>query len=256
VGPSFSGGCVKQSGNLGAAELSGYNWLSLQEPNRLQATVSPSWNGGCAIRVEAREGDFDSNATDRAEISGTHTVWSAGQEVWYSMSFMLAAGSPMPPSSGWMLVHQFYAQDRTRWISGGSPPLSLEVQTPGGIYLKVRGGAKASEGTNAPRNSQYRLGEAAPGTWHELLFHVRWSVGSEGLVEVWQRQTGQPFSSSPEVVATGPNVLTVAGDVLPVYAETGVYRSRVSTAQVVDYGGLWARPTRVAAEGFFPQPHG
>jgi hypothetical protein len=254
--PSFSGGCyAKGDGNLKASELGDYSFVMLQEAGRLQATTEPGWKGGCAIRVEVREGDVDSNATDRAEMAGNKIVWRAGDDVWYAMSFMLDSQSPMPSPSGWMLVDQFFAQDKSRSISGGSPPLALEVEPQEGprkgIFVHVRGGAKPSAEASAPRDSSYRLSEASPGSWHELLIHVKWSGGSDGLVEVWQRQPNGLFSITPQVSATGPNVLTVAGDVLPVYAETGIYRSRAPYAQVVYYGGLWARPDRVEAEGFF-----
>jgi hypothetical protein len=256
--PSFSGSCdAKGNGNIKASALGDYNWVGVQSASRLQATTEPGWMGGCAIRVEVREGDVDPNATDRAEIAGNKIVWHSGEDVWYALSFMLDPRSPLPSGSGWMLVNQFFAEDNSRSISGGSPPLAVEVGWQGpqkGIFVHVRGGAKPSAEASAPRDSQHWLSAATPGSWHELLIHAKWSSGSDGLIEVWQRQPNGLFSTTPQISAVGANVLTVAEDVLPVYAETGIYRSRAPYSQVVYYGGLWARADRVQAEGLFRLP--
>jgi hypothetical protein len=83
--------------------------------------------------------------------------------------------------------------------------------------------------------------------WHRLLIHAQWSTGDDGLVEVWHSQGNSPFSVTPQVSAPGPNVLTVAGDVLPVFAETGIYRSQSAATQIVYYAGLTAEATQVDA---------
>jgi len=228
--------------------MGGYDHLSDQLPSRVMAVTSPGGRPGCAIRVEIHQGDIDHGGSDRDEFTATGTLWRNGQDVWYAMSFMLDRSSPLPPAGVWMLVHQFFAQDIPAGVSGGSPPLAVEVTHAGAILIDVRGGSKASAYDRAPRDSGYWLSDATPGTWHDLIFHVRWSTGSDGLVEVWQRQPNGAFSAAPQVSAPGPNVLTVAGHVLPVYAETGAYRSTTSVVQTVYHGGLWAAATRTAVQ--------
>jgi hypothetical protein len=250
----FSGGCqsTQTSGNLDASKLGSFNQLLLQAPARLQATVDPYWSSGCAMRIEVHEGDMDSSPTDRAEVAGNRVQWSSGQEVWYAMSFMLDPASALPSTGQWMLVDQFFAQDMTTRASGGSPPLAFEITPTKQARVYIRGGAKTSAAARAPRENSYFLAPASPGSWHELLVHAKWSTEADGRVEVWQRTPNGEFTSSPQVSASGPDILTVAGDVLPVYAETGIYRSRSAATQVVYYGGLWARPARAEAESFFP----
>lgn len=251
---SFSGGCatIQTSGDLDASQLGSYNQLLIQAPERLQATTDPSWGAGCAIRVEVHEGDVDSGSTDRAEFAGNKVLSNNGEEVWYAMSFMLDLDSPLPLPGQWMIVDQFFAQNIAERLSGGSPPLSIEVTPSGQARIYVRGGIKTSAAAPAPRENSYFLAPASPGVWHELLFHVKWSTGADGLVEVWQRASDGSFTSTPQISVSGPNVLSVAGDALPVYAETGIYRSRSAAVQVVYYGGLWARQERAEAEAFFP----
>lgn len=251
---SFTGGCdtTQTGGDLGAGKLGSYNKLLIQAPERLQATIAPSWDGRCAMRFEVRQGDVDSNQTDRAEIAGNRLVWNSGEEVWYSLSFMLAPEDPLPSTGQWMLVDQFFAQDAQDQISGGSPPLALEVTATKQVRVFIRGGAKASADDRVARENSYLLAPAGEGVWHEVLIHVRWSTEANGMVEAWQRTENGSFTSEPQVSAPGPNVLTVAGHVLPVYVETGIYRSRSAATQVVYYGGVWARPQRSEAEAFFP----
>ena len=146
-----------------------------------------------------------------------------------------------------MLVHEFFAQDIPAGISGGSPPFAIEITPAGKIIVHVRGGVKASPDNAAPRDRQAYVALATPGVWHSLLIHIKWSTSSNGLVEVWHRQGGHPFPHTPQAYVTGPDVLTVAGDVLPVYAATGIYRSHTTTDQVAYYAGLTAGPTRTSA---------
>ncbi|MGA9875031.1 MAG: heparin lyase I family protein [Solirubrobacteraceae bacterium] len=251
---SFSGGCdsTQTSGDLEAGKLGSYDKLLIQAPERLQATTDPSWDGRCAMRFEVHEGDVDSNQTDRAEVAGNRLLWSSGEEVWYSMSFMLTPEDPLPSAGQWMLVDQFFAQDAQEQTSGGSPPLALEVTSSKQVRVFIRGGAKASPDDRVSRENSYLLAAAEPGIWHEVLLHVRWSTEANGMVEAWQRTANGSFTSAPQVSASGPNILTVAGHVLPVYVETGIYRSRSAATQVVYYGGVWARPWRSEAEAFFP----
>ncbi len=160
---------------------------------------------------------------------------------------MLSSQNPYPPPGGWLVIDQFFAEDIPGDVSGGSPPVALEV-TPGGyVDLDVRGGAKASASAVDPRDDEYPISQATPGQWQSLLLHVHWSTGSGGLVQVWNRGADGSPTSAPAVSATGPNVLTVGGDVLPVYAETGIYRSHTSSTQVVYYNGVAAAPTAAAA---------
>lgn len=252
---SFSGGCKVPagSGTLDANELGSYEYILSGAQGSVQALPISQDPGHCAIAVTVRQGDFmgDSTVTNRTEFTGPRTLWRSGQNVWYALSFELPSGSPLPRTGGWMLVDQFFAQDSTTGISGGSPPIALEITPKGQIRVHVRGGAKSSADASAPRNHGYFVSSVRRGVWHDLLIHVRWLTATEGFVGVWQRASNGTFTNSPQVSASGPNILTVGGDVLPVYAETGIYRSVSPATQTVYYGGLWARADRAEAEAFF-----
>jgi hypothetical protein len=109
--------------------------------------------------------------------------------------------------------------------------VDIAVTPSGALVADVRGGSKASSLAAAPHDTEYLIARAAPGVWHTVLLHIEWETGDDGLTQIWHRRANGSFSRLPQVSARGPNVLTVAGDVLPVYAETGLYRSRASTVQ-------------------------
>ncbi len=220
----------------------------------MQALWSSGWPR-CAIAVTDRGSDYvgTTEKTNRTEVSAPHKAWRNGESVWYALSFRMTADSPLPRLGAWMVVDQFFAQDLAARISGGSPPVSIEITSSGQVRLHIRAGAKSGPLAEAPLNHSYWLSAVNRGSWHDLLMHVIWSTGVNGLVKVWQRTAAGAFPLDPQALVPGPNLLTVAGDVLPVYAETGIYRSSASTVQTVDFGGLWARPSRAEAERFFSQ---
>ena len=237
---------------LTAAAAADYTWLGEQAPDRLQLVTSPVRRGSYSLRVEVRSGDVDKGKTDRCEVScARHGSWQNGDEVWYALSVYLPEGFPLPAT--WSLFHQFFADD-CAGHTGGSPPLALDVTPSGQTCLTVRGGVKNSAYDRAPREVGYKLGPVAYGKWDDYLLHVRWSTGGDGLVELWRREAGQPWPKDPTARDTGMNVFTVAGVVLPVYAETGYYRGRQPETAVLYHAGLWARPTRETAEEFFAPP--
>jgi hypothetical protein len=239
-------------GEIPLGELVGYDHALLADPSRVQAVSGPTRRPSFSARFEVRNGDYDTQWSDRSELTATKTLWREGNEIWYSTSILLPSSSPLPPAGGWMLVAQWFAQDIPAGVSGGSPPLAIEVTPAGNFLLDVRGGPKATADELAPRNDGYLLGDAAPDVWHDFLIHAKWSSGSDGLVEAWEREAGGRWTADPQVSAAGPNVLTVAGHVLPTYSEVGIYRPRRLETQVVYNAGMWARRSRVDAERFFP----
>ena len=232
-------------GPMSVGQMGGYNYLLTAAPDRLQAVSTPVRRGSYSARIKVPPGD------NRAEYSAPKTLWRNGDDMWYATSILFPSASPLPPSGNWMVVSQWFAQDIPGGVSGGSPPLAIEVTPSGSLHLDVRGGVKASAGTPAPRNDEYPLAQATPAVWHDFLIHAHWSTGSDGLVQAWERTAGNSWTNVPQVTARGPNVFTVAGNVLPVYSEAGIYRSSIPQTQVVYNAGMWARTTRADAESFF-----
>lgn len=47
--------------------------------------------------------------------------------------------------------------------------------------------------------------------WIDIIFHIVFSTTSSGLVEVWARQAGQAFTTSPNLSITGPTHKVIVG---------------------------------------------
>ena len=150
-----------------------------------------------------------------------------------------------PLRGGWLLVDQLFAQDLGR-VSGGSPPFAIEVSPSGRFRAHVRGGSKNDAYAPAPYEAAGNLGRAKPGVSFDFLIRLRFSVNSDGVCKVWMRRSRRRWRSSPTWSYHGVNVLTVAGDSLPVYIETGLYRSTRSATQVLFYRASAAAPSRAA----------
>lgn len=143
----------------------------------------------------------------------------------------------------------------TGQISGGSPALALELSSDGSqIIVHVRGGDKPNSQYDAsPTNVSKLLTPPTKGVWHDFLIHAKWSTGTDGLIEVFWRQAGGQFPATPQVSVSGPNVTSVQGHALPMYAETGIYSDTGAATLVGYHGGLLGAHTRQDAEAFWQQ---
>lgn len=48
-------------------------------------------------------------------------------------------------------------------------------------------------------------------TWIDVIFHAKFATDSTGLIEIWARQSGQAFTTSPNLSITGPTHKVVVG---------------------------------------------
>lgn len=209
---------------------------------RAQIVTSPTPRRGTyAVKFTCAAGQ------NRAEVADIHTTYKPGDEIWGAMSVYL--DPTFPNVTSWFVFHQFFGE--TGGQSTGSPPFAFEINTSGAFVMMVRGGAKASAGTRAPRENGAYVADATLGMWHDFLFHARFAKDSTGLNEMWHRVSGGSFPSAPNASLTGINVLTVAGVDQNVYPETGSYRGTTTAQSVLFNNGLWIRGSRAAAEQYF-----
>ncbi len=242
---TFAGFCnAATAGPLSISETSGFTSQLIATPDRVEAVTSPSFGGRCSMQITAESGDLGGD-TDRDEIAAPHALWHDGDDVWYTLAFMLGP-DPLPQPGGWLLVHQFFAQDIANDVSGGSPPLDVELTSEGDIAVTVRGGVKDSASAAAPENTELDIAPATSGVWHVLMIHVVWSTSSNGEVQVWHSVDGESFMLYPKHPRLARTYTRSAATPARV-SETGIYRSHTSSTQYVDYGGLTAEPTEAEA---------
>ena len=124
--------------------------------------------------------------------------------------------------------------------SGACPPSGV---APGCPYYSGNGG-------DAPRGMAGPLlaipkGQLALGVWHQLVVHVRWTLGTDGVLEVWHRVRGGTWSKTVSMsgVPTLQTGTTFNGTVLTA--------SNLATWQDVDKFGLYRGPSSFAIPVWF-----
>jgi hypothetical protein len=227
-GATFTGGATAL-GPLNGAQIGDYNYVAPELSGHITGVQLPG-RTGYVIETEVSAG------VDATEFISTKGGWNSGDEMWYAMSVSV---DQLPADNTWELLHRFYGADSSG-ANLGPPPVALEIDH-GKLSITVRGGASPTSSPFAP---------ATTNVFHDLLWHIKWSGGSDGFVEVYYRQAGSgPLPCTPQVLATGPN--TYPSGQSSTRAATGVDRAAQSVVQHAYYAGLWARTTRMEAEELF-----
>jgi hypothetical protein len=146
-----------------------------QEPQlRVARAPEPVRGGAMSARFELQKSDPVINNGTRAEL--TAPFEPRGTERWYGFSIFLPDGWTYDRSA------EILTQWHQHWDVGSSPPLALVTR---------RGNWEISQ--NWEGYGQHNvLGQYQTGRWTDWVFHVRWSSGMDGLVQVWK--DGQPVA--------------------------------------------------------------
>lgn len=160
----------------------------------IQRTSAYARTGSYSTRYELRKTDGDIGLSKRSETCRyTKSEPVVKVERWYAASYFLPAD---------------YAVDGapelvTQWHTNiGSPPLALWIQN--GQWRIVQFGNRVTVVGAHDRNK-----------WTDFVYHVKWSTGADGLVEIWKNGT-KIFTK------TGQNIYT--GTASGAYMRTGIYK--------------------------------
>jgi hypothetical protein len=236
-------------GDLTLRQAQDFSVLLEAAPDRLQIVSLPKLSAAHALKITVEPGDHDEgDTTQRTELAAPGVRYWPGDQVWLATSLYLPRGFPFPRPGHWALLGQLYG--RTGGESTGSPPIALEVTPKRRFQLTVRGGSKPDSSSQAPRETQYPLGRASTGVWHEFLLHIRFDDSSTGETEAWHRRGGTLFPTEPTATDIGENVLAVDGVTQAVFPEVGYYRSQDNRAGTVYTRGLALCPDGERAEAF------
>jgi hypothetical protein len=165
-----------------------------------QLVSSPTRNGQYAARFQLNRGDPDVSSSKRAELSKVG-LEPATVERWYGFSIFLPSSWARDPSAE--IVTQWHHAGST-----GSPPLSLNTRD---------GRWEISQHWEGHSNNIALPGMYETERWTDWVFHIKWSAGSDGLVQIWK--DGQPVSGFEN--RTGKNKYN---DGQGVYMKFGIYK--------------------------------
>ncbi len=177
-------------------------------PGAVAISNTVARTGGGSVRITVREGDVeqegdDGERTERAELdSGKHSF--LGRDVWYGFSFLVPSGFPVVENR---LV---IAQWKQGGVSGG--PAVAQRYRAGRHHLTIRDWA-------SPQGERryFTLPEIAFERWVDMVYHIRFSPGEDGIVEVWVNGAGVVSHTGATASRIGEN---------RIYNKVGLYRDR------------------------------
>ncbi len=165
--------------------------------------------GSTSARFEMRKAD--AAEVDRVEFMPT---WQeTNKNRWYGLSIYLPSAN-WATGKDWEILTQFWSQ-YDPGEGGHNPPVSLFVQN-GRYVVKIRWDKdKFHVNGQEDGNKTYDLGPVEKDKWLDFVYHINWSYGSDGVVEVWKN--GQKV-----VDHRGPNSYNDPG--VP-YFKFGIYKT-------------------------------
>lgn len=149
-----------------------------------QVVTTPTRSGGHAVRFQLDRSDPIVAASSRAELVDTTAV-PANAERWYGFSVYLPSAVWQKPDPSAEILAQWHHA-----ANNGSPPLSLTSRN-GKWEISQHWEELGQDGKHTVVANQQ------VGRWTDWVFHIRWSEGTKGLVEVWKdgvrvfQQTGK-----------------------------------------------------------------
>ena len=191
----------------------------LYEPGAVALSKDRSRGGAGSVRITVKEGDVDRRGDDgqkveRAELhSGAYPFLD--RDVWYGFSFLLPEDFPVVNNR--LVIAQCKQSDVE-----GSPLLGQRFRA-GRHYLTIRP-------PGATGNDDVRpLPELRLGRWVDMVYHLRYSFGDDGRIEVW-------MDGKRVVEYAGPTAVKSAADRF--YHKVGLYRDR------------WKQPMTMYADNY------
>jgi hypothetical protein len=125
-----------------------------------------SREGSSSYRSEVKRNDPSVSSGYRAEI--TIPGLSDTGERWYGYSMFFQS---IPTAGGHV----------TQWHpSNSSGSASLALWTDGGKFMVVRNPSGTNLNYYGPKNKTIETGK-----WYDIVWHVKWSSKSDGLIEMW-----------------------------------------------------------------------
>lgn len=193
---------------LAAFWLPGDHGSGRYAPGAVRLSARHARAGRRSVEITLRSGDVaqrgdSGQATERAELdSGKHQA--VGRELFYGFSVLI------PPDFPVVNTRLVIAQLKQVGVAGS--PIIAQRFRAGVHYLTIRD-TRAAGGAHR----YFALPPLEPGTWHDMVYRVRWAADDGGRVEVWMNGERVVKYAGPTAVADGdPRV----------YHKIGLYRDR------------------------------
>ena len=164
-----------ESGQLADFWLPGDYGTGSHTPTAVTVTTEQARSGTRSARITVTEGDIlakgdDGKDVERAELDSGHFPL-LGRDVWYGFSVLLPADFPVVDNR--LVIGTIKQSD---WE--GSPLLGQRFRS-GRHTLTIRPPGAAASG------KPLDLPPLKLGSWVDLVYHLRYSTGGDGEIDVW-----------------------------------------------------------------------
>jgi hypothetical protein len=160
---------ILDAGFEGTNPFTGFTQLSTGTTYSITGSSTLAREGAKSFRAEVRSSDPSSNGEFRAGILPSV---SSGNEVWYGYSTYF---------ENW--AANGGGENVIEWQPSGSAASStLSLWTGDGKFTIVRN-PSAQSGKNAYQSGTLKT--ITPNKWYDFVWHIKWSGGSDGLIELW-----------------------------------------------------------------------
>jgi len=188
----------------GVKLLNYYNSFGKAADYSITRSANIARTGKYSTRYELRNTDADVFGSKRTEAARASNDEPTLAERWYGMSYYLP--NEYVPDTAPELLTQWQS------LKGVSPPLA--IWTKAGKWAIDQKFNLATD-LNTLKTVNTVIGDCETARWTDFVVHVKWSIGSDGLVEVWKDGV-KVFTKS------GPN--TYFGISTGNYMKTGIYK--------------------------------
>jgi hypothetical protein len=205
--------------------LPGNYGSGLYVPGAIILSTNYARSGMHSVEITVREGDIDAAGDDdtrveRAELDSGHFALR-GREAWYGFSLLVPKNFPIVDER--LVISSCKQSDVSRPI----------------VAQRFRNGKHTVTIESQGRKKSYKLPRIPLGQWIDMVYHLRYSTGADGLVEIWMNGKQVVSYSGP---AADPNAKNAF------YNKIGLYRDRLKAPMTIYYDNYAMGGSREAVD--------
>ena len=186
---TFGAGSLRDAPGTGPSN-DGVWWVEQKAGTSRAKTVNI--DGGTVLRLHTEPGDRDVSGSGNHErndvaLSQATTDCYEGREQWWEHTIFFPDdyNSPPPgPGQHWYALSNFHHTGKT-----GQSNFTLYHEPGVGFLFGGFGGTTVANDPSHPGYFSARGGPVRKNTWYNLVYHVKWSSGSDGFLDAWVNGT-------------------------------------------------------------------
>jgi hypothetical protein len=192
--------------------LPGNYGSGLYVPGAIKLSTNYARSGMRSVEITVHEGDIDAagdgdTRVERAELDSGHFPLR-GREAWYGFSFLVPKDFPIVDNR--LVISSCKQSDVSRPI----------------VAQRFQNGKHTFTVESQGRKELYKLPTIPLGQWIDMVYHLRYSTGADGLVEVWMNGKKVVTYSGPAAEPKAKNAF---------YNKIGLYRDRLKVPMTMYY---------------------